>query len=42
VCPVWAIEKQDDHSVRINQLSCIPCKKCIEKCPENAISYRKE
>jgi len=41
-CPMWAIEKKPDNSVVINQLSCIPCKICIEKCQKEAISYQKE
>ena len=39
---MWAIEKHEDKSVKINQLSCIPCKICIEKCQQDAISYQKE
>ncbi|MEI6677651.1 MAG: 4Fe-4S binding protein [Mariniphaga sp.] len=39
-CPVWAIEKVADNSMKINQTSCITCKLCISKCPAKAISYR--
>ncbi len=37
VCPTWAINIQDQ--VRIDQLSCIPCRRCEQVCSKGAITY---
>jgi ferredoxin-type protein NapH len=40
LCPTWAIEMIDGKA-RVDQLSCIPCRICEDKCPQEAIGYGK-
>jgi [FeFe] hydrogenase (group B1/B3) len=42
VCPVGAVEKDDDHIIRINEDKCIHCGQCIRICPFNAIMDRSQ
>lgn len=37
VCPVNAVEKDDDNLIKINDEKCIHCGQCIRICPFNAI-----
>ena len=40
VCPTWAID-MEEQTATIDQLSCMPCRKCEEICQMEAIEYGK-